>query len=503
MKKTSENCLIFFLITIIAVNSCSPKPPVTIPSISTEINPISILPGNFDSNLIVSEQGLDEELETSTRYEVSLIIAEDYQHLNGHLNVIFTNNENQALNEIFFRLFPNSMGDYLRLLNTSVNGEVSQPLLSANNTAARFDLSAPLQPSASIGIEMDFEIKVPTDPSANYGLFAFFDDILSLYEFIPLIPVYDETGWHGDLSAEYGDQVFSDVSFFTVNVDAPQALITVASGVRTALKVENGRKQETFMAGPVRDFYLAASPSYEVKSSQQGEVTINVYYPAQFADSGEFLLQVAKDAVEVFSQEISPYPYSELDLVAAPMQGAYGMEYSSIVALGSFLFDAAATERGQSARSLLESAAAHEVAHQWFFNVVHSDQVNEPWLDEGMTQYATALYFEKSQGKPAAENYRQSWWGRWQRVETEVIPIGLPVSAYSMTEYSAIIYGRAPLFIDALRTKMGDEIFFRFLKAYYQTYQWNIVETDDFQTLAEQTCGCDLEELFGQWVFEK
>ena len=496
MKNTSGNCIIFFLITLIAINSCSPKPTVT-------VSPISILPGDFDSNLIISEQGLDEELESSTRYEVSLIIAEDYQHLNGHLNVIFTNNENQALNEIIFRLFPNSMGDNLRLLNTSVNGEASQPFLSANNTVAQFDLSAPLQPGTSIGIEMDFEIKVLTDPSANYGLFAFYDDILSLYEFIPLIPVYDETGWYDDLSAEYGDQVFSDVSFFTVNVDAPQALITASSGVRTTMKVEKGRRQETFMAGPVRDFYLAASPSYEVKSAKQGEVTINVYYPAQFSDSGEFLLDVGKAAVEVFSKEIGSYPYTELDLVAAPMQGAYGMEYSSIVALGSFLFDAAATERGQSARSLLESAAAHEVAHQWFFNVVHSDQVNEPWLDEGMTQYATAIYFEKSQGEPAAENYRQSWWNRWQRVEKEEVPIGLPVNAYSMTEYSAIIYGRAPLFVDAIRTKMGDEIFFKFLNAYYQTYQWNIVETDDFQTLAEQTCECDLEELFRQWVFER
>ena len=43
--------------------------------------------------------------------------------------------------------------------------------------------------------------------------------------------------------------------------------------------------------------------------------------------------------------------------------------------------------------TFLESVAAHEIAHQWFFNQVMSDQIEEPWLDESLVQYATYLYY--------------------------------------------------------------------------------------------------------------
>lgn len=503
MNNRSSKCFYYFFILLITTVACTNTSPATNTQVAPENTLVPVLPADYDSNLINDKQGLDEELTTSTRYEVSLIIADDYVHISGHLKVIYTNTENQALDEIIFRLFPNGMGEYLQLQNTRINGEECQPVFSATKTTAQFNLKSPLQPGETNEIEMDFELVVPTDPSANYGLFAFYDDILSLYEFIPLIPVYDEQGWFDQPSPEYGDQVFSDISFFTVSVDAPRALVLASSGVRTGLQEENHRQQATFVAGPVRDFYLTASPSYQVKSTQQGEVKINVFYPPMFPESGEFVLEVGKTALEVFSQEFGEYPYTEFDLVAAPMQGAYGMEYSGIVAIGSFLFNPQANVRGKSARAVLESTVAHEVAHQWFFNVVHNDQVNEPWLDEGMAQYATALYFEKSQGNLAKEEFRQTWWSRWYRTNNATIPIGMPVSAYSIVEYSAIIYGRAPYFIEAIQVKMGDEMFFEFLKKYYQTYQWNIANTEDFRTLAEEICECELGELFSEWVYSE
>lgn len=502
MNNQSKKCLYTLFILLITFVACTNPSPTIYTPVAPENTRMPVLPADYDSNLIIDKQDLDEEFAKATRYEVSFTIADDYQHISGHSKVVYTNTETWALNEIIFRLFPNAMGEYLQLKNARVNGEECQPVFFANKTTAQFNLKSPLQPDGTCEIEMDFELLVPTDPSANYGLFAFYDDILSLYEFVPLIPVYDE-GWYDQLSPDYGDQVFSDISFFTVNVDAPQALVLASSGVRTNSKIENGRRQDTFVAGPVRDFYLTASPSYQIKSTQQGEVKINVYYPPLFPESGEFVLEVGKTALGVFSQEIGEYPYTELDLVAAPMQGAYGMEYSGIVAIGSFLFDPQASVRGKSAHAVLESTVAHEVAHQWFFNVVHNNQVNEPWLDEGMAQFATALYFEKSQGDFAKEEFRQTWWNRWYRTNNANIPIGMPVSAYSVVEYSAIIYGRAPYFIEAIRAKMGDELFFEFLKKYYQTNQWNIVKTEDFRSLAEETCGCELGKLFAEWVYSK
>jgi aminopeptidase N len=158
---------------------------------------------------------------------------------------------------------------------------------------------------------------------------------------------------------------------------------------------------------------------------------------------------------------------------------------------------------------VLESTVAHEVAHQWFYNVVGNDQVDEPWLDEALVQYITGLYYVDTQGQTAARSYRASWLRSWERVNRAEIPIGLPSSAYSREAYSPIVYGRGPLFITELAEAMGQETFNTFLRAYYQAYRWDIGTGEAFERLAKAHCStytksdCDLMPLFKTWVYEK
>ena len=90
--------------------------------------------------------------------------------------------------------------------------------------------------------------------------------------------------------------------------------------------------------------------------------------------------------------------------------------------------------------------------------------------------------------------------GRWDRIERKPIPIGQPASSYQGKEYSAIVYGRGPLFIDALAQKLGQATFDQFLRDYYQSHQWGIGTTASFKQLAEKHCLCDLTPLFDEWV---
>jgi aminopeptidase N len=149
---------------------------------------------------------------------------------------------------------------------------------------------------------------------------------------------------------------------------------------------------------------------------------------------------------------------------------------------------------------VLESTVAHEVAHQWFYAVVGNDQLDEPWLDESLAQYATFLYFADEGDPGEAEGFRDSFEQRWQAVEGEAIPIGLPVAAYDGPEYSAIVYGRGPLFFETLAQEMGQETFSAFLRDYYRTLTWDIATPERLQALAEEHCGCDLDALFAEWV---
>jgi aminopeptidase N len=190
-----------------------------------------------------------------------------------------------------------------------------------------------------------------------------------------------------------------------------------------------------------------------------------------------------------------------MDLVSTPMQ-ALGIEYPGIMGITMEAYDLSGELYGLPNPVMLRSTVAHEVAHQWFYNVVGNDQVGEPWLDEAVVQYVTALYFEDQDGTAGYNGFRDSWYYRWDRVERAEIPVGMPSEAYTPKEYSAIVYGRGPLFMEALAAEMGEQAFDAFMRDYYQSHLWGIGTEEAFKQLAEQHCECDLAPLFEAWVFE-
>jgi aminopeptidase N len=346
---------------------------------------------------------------------------------------------------------------------------------------------------------MDFGIDVPTDvASSNYGTFAYLEDVLALAHPYPMIAVYDDEGWNTEIAPPEGDVVYADASYYLAKITAPADLTVVTSGVALAKERTDGVQTLTFVAGPARDFYLAASPGYQVVTRQVGETTVNSYAPAHLQEGAWQVADVAARAVESFNARFGPYPYREMDLVSTATS-ALGVEYPGIMALTERIYD---REFGQ----YLESTTAHEVAHQWFYNVVGNDQVDEPWLDEALAQYATLLYFGDQYGLAGEQGFRESLEGRWERSDGDKIPVGLPVAAYSEGglypgTYGSIVYGRGPLFFEALRDEMGQDAFDAFLRDYYERYQWGVATTEGLRALAEQHCDCDLEALFQEWVY--
>ncbi len=457
--------------------------------------------GIFATGLIAQEEAVLEELKNATFYRIDLRIAEDLLHLEGWQQVYYTNREDQALDEVFFRLYPNLTGGVASVSETKVDGKVMEPVYELERSALRVPLETPLQPGAKIEFEMQFSVELPTEMAGNYGLFGSFDNFLTMQEFYPLIPVYDDEGWNVEIPPTHGDLTYLDASFYLVRVTAPGHLTLIASGPQVDRKEKEGFQELTFAIGPARDFYLVASDQFETTSSTFGETQINSYTFPEYSEGSTLALQIVAKSLEGFNRRLGAFPYSELDIVSIPMQ-ALGMEYPGVIAINIDLYDPDTVISGLPAQVILESTLAHEVAHQWFYNVVGNDQVDEPWVDEAPTQYATWLYYVDRYGERNAEGFRQSWLGRWDRVERADIPIGLPTADYDPQAYGAIVYGRGPLFIEALAEEMGQETFDTFLRSYYETNKWGLGTSDGFRQLGEETCQCDLSALFATWVFE-
>jgi aminopeptidase N len=182
---------------------------------------------------------------------------------------------------------------------------------------------------------------------------------------------------------------------------------------------------------------------------------------------------------------------------------ALGIEYPGSFALNQNLLTPGEDFGSGSEGILLESTVAHETAHEWFYNLVGNDQLDDPWLDEAMAQYAMLEYYEVTYGEPGANSITESFYGRWDRVEREDIPIGLPVEAYGELTYYSIVYGRGPLFFVELRESLGTEAFDAFLREYTATFSWEEATPEGLQQMAEAECDCDLDDLFNEWVYSR
>lgn len=449
---------------------------------------------NFESGLVPEYQSIVQKLDDASLYSLEFIIADDLYHITGNEKVNYTNTEDVNLDEIQLRLFPNILGGEMSVKNVKVNGNEVTPKYKLNNSLLIVPLEESLAPKDTLTLSMDFSVTVPQTVELNYGVQAYFEDVLALAHAYPMIAVYDDEGWNSEIPPQSGDVTYADMSFFVVTVDAPKDVTVVVSGREVNRHAErNGDRQQIKVeAGPVRDFYLAASPIYEVFTKEVNGITLNFYTRSNLQKGAEYALDVAARSIEVYSERYAPYPYTELDFVSTPTY-ALGIEYPGMIAITEWIID--------PTNGYLEATVAHEVGHQWFYNLVGNDQLDEPWLDESLTQFATLQYFTDEYGQAGSQGFRADVEGRWAYLDNRPIPVGLPVKDYSDAEYSGIVYGRGALFFEALRDEMGTEVFDEFIKNYTTDNAWKIATAEILRAEAEAHCKCDLSTLFEAWIY--
>ncbi len=474
------------------------------PSVDDPLPPPTLFDNSWNDKEIFRE-GLNEnemavlnELVGASVYHLVLQI-EDPTIVNGQMEIRYRNQETEALDNLFFHLFPDQLGGSITVSGVTINDQPVKTIQEA--TALRVPFSTPLDPNEEVVVKMNFVTTVPQEESTKYNILAYDEEILALAHFYPMLATFDEDGWHIEPTPPNGDETFADMSYYIVQVSAPDEQVIITSGVEIDHSENEDVQTVTFAAGPMRDFYLVMSDRFDVVSENIGPVQINSYAPTEFLDGAGLALDVAAQALHSYGERYGSYPYNELDIVSTPTL-ALGIEYPGIFANALRIYDISESSSSGTPNAItLEAVTAHETAHQWFYNLVGNDQLNEPWLDEALTQYATWTYYIDRYGEQNAQGYYDSLEGRWAQTDFAEIPIGLPADAYTGTEYGAIVYGRGPIFLNELANEMGQGTFDRFMRDYVETYRWQIATSAEFQTLAEDYCDCDLSSLFNEWVY--
>jgi len=509
--------LILLCVTYMMLSACQNQTEAILPSLtpiqdapvkSTPLSGISLDPFSiawddravFETGLIEEARPVLDELTDNTIYHMDWIVSPDLDFLSGEMIIRYTNRENVELEVLILRLYPNILGGEMTVTDLTMDGAPVKAAMERGNSVLRMALPQTLAVGEQIEIAGKFSIELPreiSEESGHYGLFGSFDNFMAFEESYPILAVYDEDGWDVDLPAPHGDLTHLDMSYYIVRAKLPAHLQVVASGVALEHKVQDEWQTLTFAAGPVRDFYLAAG-DFQRSSTTAGGTTINSYILPGAESSKDEALIYGKAALAILNQRLGNYPYNEFDMISTPML-ALGMEYPGVVALNVNMYDPSAEISELPGTYYLEGTIAHEVAHQWYYSLVGNDQLEEPWLDEAITQYLTGIYFFDFHGEEYFRSYRQSWLDRLHRVEEQQMPVGLPAEDYEGLEYSAIVYGRGPLFVEALAGEMGEDAFWEFLRSFTEEHTWEIAQPAAFRSMAEATCACDLSELWETW----
>jgi aminopeptidase N len=288
----------------------------------------------------------------------------------------------------------------------------------------------------------------------------------------------------------YGEHLVYDLADFDVTVTFtdganPKVAASGAEIESTTEATPEGVVSRRFVLEAGRTFALSMSDHFKVAQQTVGDVTVYSYYFGIYDAPGEAMLQTTIEAMQIFSEYFGPYRHKTLTAVQGDFND--GMEFSGLYFISRDYFNL----YDGAPKNYLVLIAAHETAHQWWFDAVANDQAIEPWLDEALSTYSEVIYYETIYPELV------DWWWSYRYfsfegpgfVDTQIYDGG------GQRPYWDKVYLTGARFFEDLRERVGDEIFFAFLKDYYsQSVGKRLTGADFFRVFRENTAA-DITDL--------
>lgn len=448
-----------------------------------------------------------------TRYRIDAIFTpaldDRLAMIEGTIDLRFVNISGEELPELYFRLYPNSdeYADGEMSIDTVFTGVAELDVeLSVEDTLATVTLPESLPAGEAIDLELAFTTAIPTDPIGSYGMFSYDEQSGSyaLAHWLPLIAGFDPlNGWELGPPSAFGDPVFTNSALFDVNLTVPDDFVVVTTGSEIETTPgDDGNLTRRFVSGPVRDFVMAIDDDFEVESITVGETTVNSYYNPDSVDRGLEVLTSGAQSLEIFNRLLGDYPYAEMDLIQIDLgNGAGGVEFPQLTFIGGDYYGESAV--AQSIPGFLEFIVAHEVAHQWFYAMVGNNQYRDAFIDEGLANYLTTVYFTEVYGPESGEqqtnyNLKASYFSVLFNDGDQIID--QPTDDFpSQRSYGAMVYGKAALGFGAVHEAVGDEAFFAALQSYVSEFRFDVADPADLLAAFETTSDSQLDEIWRHW----
>ncbi|MBN2601471.1 MAG: T9SS type A sorting domain-containing protein [Candidatus Marinimicrobia bacterium] len=346
------------------------------------------------------------------------------------------------------------------------------------------DLSIQLQAPVDSGQVFEVGIQYGGSPVAA-GLkgfsFAFHDNV-------PIVSTLSEPyyarGWFPckDIPSDKADS--ADIS-----LTVPDSLVAISNGLlKSILDNNNGTKtykwQErypiaTYLISLAVTNYDLIEQTYTAKDGTTMPVQ-HWYYPED--ESRIDVLLLTTEMISFFSDIWGEYPFINEKYGHARFSWGGGMEHQTCTSLGSYS----------------ELMVCHELAHQWWGDMVTCANWSEIWLNEGFARYSEALWEEYKNGSDGYRDYmakinRPEYW--------QSGPVYILDTTNVSSIFNLLVYDKGAWILHMLRGVVGDSVFQDIFPAYREKYYMDVATTEGFKQICEKISGEDLDWFFNQWVY--
>ncbi|KAL6208051.1 hypothetical protein ACLB2K_019003 [Fragaria x ananassa] len=299
---------------------------------------------------------------------------------------------------------------------------------------------------------------------------------------------------------------------FKITLEAvPSELVALSNMPVSEEKMNGPFKTVSYLETPIMSTYLVAIVvglfGYVEDHTSDG-VKVRVYCQVGKESQGKFALEVAVKTLELYREYFGvPYPLPKLDMVAIPDFSAGAMENYGLVTYRetALLFDD--QHSSASSKQNVTITVAHELAHQWFGNLVTMEWWTDLWLNEGFATWVSYL---------ATESLFPEWkiWTQFLDESTEGLrldgleeshPIEVEINHAAEVDeiFDAISYTKGASVIRMLQNYLGAEPFQRSLAAYIKKHAYSNAKTEDLWAALEEGSGEPVNKLMNSWTQQK